>query len=550
MFSNPVTSAFTQLEAAQNQLATSASTLHDACTTLYQAAIEPRGDDKYLVWLHNQLTQLTGHLNLFAITESKLKQSLAVLCRARNLSRNLVPINTLPVSVLSTIFQYVALQPKKATKFDADPPLHPLIVISLVCTSWRQLALDTPQLWTHIDFSPGFTSGHTDKAALRLMDRAVLWSQRAGSMPLHLHFIRYRSVKGQKLTPEMKGIMARAGSYLFSSQSIEEQMHEAFSLFNEYGRSERLKTIVVENLTMSSLAFFEPPESRAQFWSSCIPPTLTTLILTRTPITVSPDLNELMVLLSRTPKLRTLALRLDEMKSCKDQDYPDVSLPDLEHLELLPTNRENSDINTHLLRSIIPGDRELEARFNPAWPSSDKYHSWPGSNEYNFVIQKFFERSHVTCWRTTLSGAEIKLPLAQQLDCLPELRLLQLSFAGDGYCECLDALVVPVDGEGYRARSSKLEVLVLFDAHMDLPAQERLKRIIESHTLKVFVLGPRSYFTGSNGIMWDHHGAIYDWIRARVPHVECPCEIETDDMDDDIRGCDLEYDYGSDYGSG
>ena len=109
-----------------------------------------------------------------------LEESIRVLRRRRNA---LAPISSLPTEVIITIF---TLLRGPVASSDASPSLTtskersghlPWIRVAHVCHHWRELALDQPLLWSHIDFTLFSSAGTAEILA------------RAKTVPLHLEAI-------------------------------------------------------------------------------------------------------------------------------------------------------------------------------------------------------------------------------------------------------------------------------------------------------------------------------------------------------------------------
>ncbi|KAG8690235.1 hypothetical protein FRC11_013015 [Ceratobasidium sp. 423] len=132
---------------------------------------------------------VTSELDLIDSYRSKLIQAQVAVKRARNNLAN-VPINSLPAEVLAHIFHLVLAQqscPLHATDhWDMENPVtfpkYP-DALSHVCSRWRQIALASRVLWSHIDIAlscPLSRGFH---------DRAEAYVVRAHPMPLDIHLI-------------------------------------------------------------------------------------------------------------------------------------------------------------------------------------------------------------------------------------------------------------------------------------------------------------------------------------------------------------------------
>jgi hypothetical protein len=92
--------------------------------------------------------------------------------RALRLRRNaLSPISSLPPEVFAAIFSILCPPPS----LDRNPDRHlARFRVSHVCHQWREIALDYPFLWSHVDFTALGLAGATEILA------------RAKSVPLYL----------------------------------------------------------------------------------------------------------------------------------------------------------------------------------------------------------------------------------------------------------------------------------------------------------------------------------------------------------------------------
>ncbi|KAJ2922898.1 hypothetical protein H1R20_g14176, partial [Candolleomyces eurysporus] len=114
----------------------------------------------------------------------------------------IAPIKLLSPDILSTVF--LACLPGIDCTEAAMTPNHPAVVISQVCRQWRQLAFDTPLLWSRIQlilpnvgcdpYLPpneaervnGETAGLFDSFVQRLFDATTIWLSRSRDCPLSI----------------------------------------------------------------------------------------------------------------------------------------------------------------------------------------------------------------------------------------------------------------------------------------------------------------------------------------------------------------------------
>ncbi|CAE6446511.1 unnamed protein product [Rhizoctonia solani] len=165
--------ASTQLQGALDRYLAACSTIQKSCI----AGIWARGLSSELA------SRVVQELELLATYESALRHANSVMRYARNVPP-FAPINALPREVMSRIFSLAAgedcalyqVQPTgcKMRSKHADLLTH-------VCSHWRQIALGSRTLWSHIDIH-SYGSFNT-----QLISRADVYASRAGDTPLVLH---------------------------------------------------------------------------------------------------------------------------------------------------------------------------------------------------------------------------------------------------------------------------------------------------------------------------------------------------------------------------
>ncbi|KAG8716588.1 hypothetical protein FRC09_015516 [Ceratobasidium sp. 395] len=408
----------------------------------------------------------------------------------------MIPINRLPAELLAHIFELVVFHQYTTRTAKADAQPNPLATIPSVCHFWRQLAIRTPRLWTYIDLT-----GCNHPASM--LSRAILWSQRARDVPVHLRLTRFRFFEDQELPSELRNISTRAVSFNISPPTDEAYIRDFFNHYDLSGRSNTLQAITMwPTRGPKLLSHFD--------WSRFVPDTLTSLKLNHTSANITPTLDELISLLSRTRNLRTLILRNVPVALGSHTSYPEIHLPHLEYLESYPHHASRSSysgITKRLMQSIIPGSNDIEA-----WLEMGE----PDDEEHDSAMHKLFTRSRITRLHTGYFKPEAHLLLARYLDCLPELRFLSLDFDGKPTNNVLDALVKLVaEVEGYSARCPKLQGLRLSEACIIQQSQAQLQRVVETHELTELIFGERTYFVDESGNRCDD-SEIMGWLRERV----------------------------------
>ncbi|KAF7298733.1 hypothetical protein MIND_00820800 [Mycena indigotica] len=107
----------------------------------------------------------------------------------------LSPIRRLPQDVLREIFTEFLSRQKYCGMKTFDGP----ILLGRICSQWRSLALETPELWSRLHVvepapSAMSRSAHSTRT-MQLIDGIKLWLDRAGSRPLYLSFQREPSLR-------------------------------------------------------------------------------------------------------------------------------------------------------------------------------------------------------------------------------------------------------------------------------------------------------------------------------------------------------------------
>ncbi|KAG8770554.1 hypothetical protein FRC12_004192 [Ceratobasidium sp. 428] len=91
----------------------------------------------------------------------------------RDSSTTLAPVNTLPPEILACIF--ALWKPYRSCYRDDGADFHDL---AAVCSYWRQVAINIPELWGHIDISPSTPVGFAELLLKRAGDSLI---------EIHLH---------------------------------------------------------------------------------------------------------------------------------------------------------------------------------------------------------------------------------------------------------------------------------------------------------------------------------------------------------------------------
>ena len=293
-----------------------------------------------------------------------LEESLRGLRQRRN---RLSPISSLPTEVIAAIFYLLHEQPDT---YSALPVAH-------VCHQWREIALDHPLFWSHLDFATVSPAGATEILA------------RAGMAPLYLEAslpIRHRGYNSAlswyaAVQKELRTHL----SHIYRLQMRIEPVHlnrtleglispaptlEHLSLSPDYG-AEQCPVSIPDTLfdattpKLSSLEIFHCNIS----WKS---PLLKSLKLeTLTLYGVVPSLTDWLDALDEMPQLRSLSLHsASPSTSLLPFDIKrTVTLPSLAHLDISDPVLGCALALAHL---VLPSLTSLRIRVTSDQPTIDE----------------------------------------------------------------------------------------------------------------------------------------------------------------------------------
>ncbi|KAF8598642.1 hypothetical protein BDV93DRAFT_547312 [Ceratobasidium sp. AG-I] len=176
--------AFHQWKALHDHYLKSTKDYLAACLALETTLSTPLNLHSSRSELESSLLLVNEELPAISAGGKQLQEAASCLSRLRNRSTTLAPINLLPTELLSSIFCTINdldtlcllgvrdNKPFRATSLDS---------ITSVRSSWRQIAITTPELWSHVDI---VGAGYWKK---RTMARAQRRIRRVSSAPLTMH---------------------------------------------------------------------------------------------------------------------------------------------------------------------------------------------------------------------------------------------------------------------------------------------------------------------------------------------------------------------------
>ncbi|KAB5588200.1 F-box-like domain containing protein [Ceratobasidium theobromae] len=174
-----------ELDAASSLLNNALDRYLSICSTLTICLQEVAQDS---IRVQDLLEQVKNQLELVDSYQENLRRARASLRLALNSAPTVAPINSFPPEIMLRIFNFVVsmkpgvIGPKGSRWTTANLPKNPDI-LSHVCSRWRQIALSSPALWSHIDLA------HHHLLGQRLVIRAKEYAIRAHHSPLDIHIV-------------------------------------------------------------------------------------------------------------------------------------------------------------------------------------------------------------------------------------------------------------------------------------------------------------------------------------------------------------------------
>ncbi|KAG8766852.1 hypothetical protein FRC12_006618 [Ceratobasidium sp. 428] len=378
-------------------------------------------------------------LNLSTL-RSGVDSAKVALLYSRNTSMALAPINNLPVEVLGFIFslaQPYCVHDIVVQELPWSSTSQLVDIVSMVCAHWRKIALNTRELWSHIDLV--INRDHALSNTLHY--RAKLWLERVRDYPLHLHTHEFSNTSGDvnidKLESCLSSCLSHAISVHMWSNSDTPFREHAFpwkllGARNTDGSGSKIQEISIENHGRYAGSARLPPKYFS--WKDCSCESVSVLHLRGVAVPwynpichkltelrlenlddVSPSLVEIAAVLIASPGLRSFALcetGLSEGERFDGDLVPHrISLDDLEVLNLDTLNYDSLD---PILRLLAPGSRPLSMSITLE----------PGER-FSKDVEEFFQRSNVTTLFANYTGYETWCPLPHSLR--PTLEVLAIA---------------------------------------------------------------------------------------------------------------------------
>jgi hypothetical protein len=278
-----------------------------------------------------------------------LEGSIRALRHRRNA---LAPVSSLPTEVITAIFSFLRL-PGSST-LGGKPDHLEWLRVAHVCYQWRDIALNLPLFWSHVDFTTVTLAGAAEilarakKAPLHLMARLPdgdIRNIRFSAFELELHtrvsYIRHLTISADssRLRMTLKGLVSPAPMLEYLSLTHPgppwQQEFVPDTLFD--GTTPRLSCLELYNNNIS--------------WKSPLLKGLKILEMHTPSPNARPSIDVWIDALDEMPQLRRLVLH---SASPSSPDFPfdverTVTLPSLTHLEISDTPWELAFALAHLI---------------------------------------------------------------------------------------------------------------------------------------------------------------------------------------------------------
>ncbi|QRV82240.1 F-box-like protein [Ceratobasidium sp. AG-Ba] len=167
--------------------------------------------------IENALLELDSQSSSLASEEVTLRYTRISLLKLRNQSRTLVPINAYPPEVLARILYFAK---DYCYRLGREREYN---ILAEVCVYWREIAINQPDMWAHIDITPGSS-----------LCMPSIFLKRSRNLPIHVHVVDKSATSS---TPLFKRIL----------HLLMPHMHRIHSL-NLDSQSERLHPNTLQSI--------------------------------------------------------------------------------------------------------------------------------------------------------------------------------------------------------------------------------------------------------------------------------------------------------------
>ncbi|QRW07364.1 F-box-like protein [Ceratobasidium sp. AG-Ba] len=185
-----VRSTVDEWKAARALLSTAVQSYLSACNSLAAACTRPARTLSECDTVEDTLVLVDAELDAISSEIQSLGASQLSMSTLRNRSSRLTRINVLPAGILRHIFR---LSTNECVRDARAKGCYN--ALSRVNMHWRQVSLDTPELWTHVDVSP-------TTATRNLYELSRMLLERSKGEPVYLHVYEPQQTLFGGRTPE------------------------------------------------------------------------------------------------------------------------------------------------------------------------------------------------------------------------------------------------------------------------------------------------------------------------------------------------------------
>ncbi|KAG8680576.1 hypothetical protein FRC09_018133, partial [Ceratobasidium sp. 395] len=360
--------------AAESRLKAATQEFLESCSALHNLHFDSNQSSAVQDESHAKIEQIRACKDSLTLTKNKISESQIVLDTVLRRFPPLAAALGLPAELLSTIFKH-AVPPTCRWVWAIRP--NTLLAIASVCRRWRGLAIQTPPLWSHIDF---YLTDYDDNPRPPKIEQ--LWLERAKGSSLHVHFLRTSDEFKGRYTPKLVALPRMIAALApYSSQIITlrfanfEAKHLIETLAEirlAQGATNLVTALDHSGLTNSYPYSSTPIDTRpTPPWSPALFKGLSELLINNLPQSQCPTLSELVAILDSCPKLRSLQLRsIAVREDASVSSYPIVQLPELRYLNLRGIYERGQP---RLLSILRPGRAELHLEISVATDNADAF---------------------------------------------------------------------------------------------------------------------------------------------------------------------------------
>lgn len=531
-----------ELNAASNHLRAALQRYVHACSAVQiclirENIINHRASQQLSDCIGNELLHIHSY-------ETSIKQAKAAISLSRNCLSAVVPVNALPSEILGYIFQLVL----DAQPCNLDPSLRKPLPTDLdqlthVCTRWRQVAISTHTLWSHIDIAPGYSFSKG------LISRAEVYAARAAHSFLDIHIVNcsrksvpvseqpsyttsaqfLTSVAAQTRSLNLKTEATSRGpaSEAFYCSILRAYFDAcipgAFTelIIHDQGSLQFVDGFIVAtgDAIQSRNLSLDLPQARLEdvwlpvkvlrltglypHWTSKAYHGLVELHLISHTMNITES--QLVAIMTASPQLHTLHVGIEISELLPRHDP--AALVQLKDLEVLVWTPEwgHSDRLNKFLRWLVPGSKSLQVSIQNFWDDEE------GETEpvsFEDETKKFFARSNVT--KLHLRGWRIHAPLVNEiLGLMPSLRVLALDQGGRVWSD------TPVSSpSGSSAHSTHLDSLYLVNSSTNL---DELRLVVERCSVQTIALWRCRVYNNQDSRKPLNDAAAEERLRAIYP---------------------------------